>query len=177
MNIPGTLPRTYNDAVRRPRVPAMNGGVLKHAILLIVGLVVAYPFYFMLSSSVKPFFEAIQVPPTILPREIHLENYAEAWSKAPWPRYFANTVLVAGLVSDGRVQPLDDCPEVESISFALCSLPKHLASQNVSSYRDELIVNLTFDGAKLAPELAECLASDLEGLLVEAASREARMAF
>jgi hypothetical protein len=69
----------------------------------------------------------------------------------------------------GRVEPLDDCPEVTSISFALCSLPKHLASLNVSSYRDELIVNLTFDAAKLAPALADRLTSDLEGLLDEAA--------
>lgn len=74
----------------------------------------------------------------------------------------------------GRVQPLDDCPEVDSISFALCSLPKHLASLNVSSYNDQLTVNLTFDAAKLAPDLADRLADDLRELLGRASAvREA----
>jgi len=72
----------------------MNG-LARHAILLALGAVVAYPFYFMLSSSLKPFFEAIQVPPTLFPHELHPENYAEAWNKAPWPRYFANSFLIA----------------------------------------------------------------------------------
>ncbi|MCB2073212.1 MAG: hypothetical protein H6917_14610 [Novosphingobium sp.] len=74
----------------------------------------------------------------------------------------------------GRIQPMEDCPEVEAISFALCSLPRHMASLNVTSYRDQLIVNLTFDAAKLAPEHAERLANDLRQLLEEAATlREA----
>ena len=51
----------------------------------------------MLSSSLKPFFEAIQVPPTLFPHELHPENYAEAWNKAPWARYFANTFLVEAI--------------------------------------------------------------------------------
>jgi hypothetical protein len=65
----------------------------------------------------------------------------------------------------GRVEPLDDCPEVEAISFALCAMPKHLASLNASSYRDRLIMNMTFDAAKLAPELADRLAAEVERLL------------
>lgn len=70
----------------------------------------------------------------------------------------------------GRVEPLTDCPEVEAISFALCAMPKHLASLNVSSYRDRLTVNMTFDAAKLAPELAERLAEDVEAQLRAAAA-------
>ena len=68
----------------------------------------------------------------------------------------------------GRVEPLDDCPEVTAISFALCAMPKHLASLNVSSYRDRLIINQTYDAAKLAPDLADRLARDLESLLISA---------
>jgi NRPS condensation-like uncharacterized protein len=74
----------------------------------------------------------------------------------------------------GRIRPLDDCPEVAAISFALCALPKHLASLNVTSYDDELTVNMTYDAAKLAPELADRLVTDLQTLLGEAAAvREA----
>jgi hypothetical protein len=70
----------------------------------------------------------------------------------------------------GRIAPLGDCPEVMSISGALCALPKHLASLNVSSYRDQLFINMTFDAAKLAPALADRLAGDVAELLDRAAA-------
>ena len=81
----------------------MSARVVRHAILIVLGALVAYPFYFLLSSSLKPFFEAIQVPPTIIPQELHPENYAEAWNKAPWPRYFANTLLIAVAITIGEL--------------------------------------------------------------------------
>ncbi|MCB2061816.1 MAG: condensation domain-containing protein [Novosphingobium sp.] len=68
----------------------------------------------------------------------------------------------------GRMPTLEDCPEVISISGALCSLPRHLASLNVSSYKDELIINMTFDAAKFAPEMADLLAGNLQDLLGKA---------
>jgi multiple sugar transport system permease protein len=103
MNVPNALPRVATSTVRRPALPRAGSSIVRHAILIAVGAVVAYPFYFMLSSSLKPFFEAIQVPPTLFPHELHPENYAEAWNKAPWARYFANTFLVAGLITIGEL--------------------------------------------------------------------------
>ena len=89
--------------MRTRRLPPWAGAVLKHAVLLAVGVAVSYPFYFMLTSSVKSFAEATTTPPTLFPLALHLENYAEAWSKAPWPRYFANTLLIAGLNTLGEL--------------------------------------------------------------------------
>ena len=103
MNVPTTLPRTLERTVRRPLLPRATSTIARHAILLAVGAVVAYPFFFMISTSLKSFFEAIQVPPTIFPGELHPENYVEAWNKAPWGRYFANTFLVAGLITIGEL--------------------------------------------------------------------------
>ena len=70
----------------------------------------------------------------------------------------------------GRVEPLDDCPEVEAISFALLGMPKHLASLNASSYRDAIIINLTSDAAKLPSTLADRMAEHVERLLADAAT-------
>jgi multiple sugar transport system permease protein len=75
----------------RPRV----GTLLKHAVLIAVAALVAYPFYFMVSSSLKDIFEATATPPVVVPTELHPENYTDAWSKAPWGRYFANTIFVS----------------------------------------------------------------------------------
>lgn len=103
MNVPGTLPRVATTTVRRPPLPRAGSSIVRHAILIAVGAIVAYPFYFMLSSSLKPFFEAIQVPPTVFPHEVHPENYTEAWSKAPWPRYFANTLFISLAITVGEL--------------------------------------------------------------------------
>jgi len=77
-------------------------GLLKHAVLLLVGLLLAYPFYFMVTNGVKSFFEATGRP-TLWPHEIHLENYARAWESAPWARYFLNTVVIAVAVTVGEL--------------------------------------------------------------------------
>src|SRR2546427_12727313 len=75
----------------RPRI----GAIAKHIVLIVVAVIVAYPFYFMLTSSFKDQLEAIQTPPTIFPNELHPENYTDAWSRAPWGRYFVNTIFVS----------------------------------------------------------------------------------
>jgi multiple sugar transport system permease protein len=77
--------------------------LVRHAILAGVALLVAYPFYFMISSSLKDILEATRTPPTIFPETLHPENYAEAWSKAPWPRYFLNTTVVSLAITAGEV--------------------------------------------------------------------------
>ena len=97
------LPRVVARPLR-PTLPRWSGSVGKHAVLVLTGVLVAYPFYFMLNTSLKSFFEATTAPPTLFPTEgLHPENYLEAWNKAPWPRYFANTVLIAGANTLGEL--------------------------------------------------------------------------
>jgi len=77
--------------------------VLKHLILAAVAVVIAFPFYWMLTTALKSFFEATLFPPTLFPAEAHPENFVQAWEAAPWARYFANTVIIAVLVTFGDV--------------------------------------------------------------------------
>lgn len=101
MNIPETLVRPA--ARPSPTLPRWAGTAGKHLVLIVVGIGVAYPFYFMVSSGFKSFFEATSTPPTLFPTELHPENFAEAWSKAPWPRYFVNTILIATAITLGEL--------------------------------------------------------------------------
>ena len=73
--------------------------VLKHVVLAAVAIVIAFPFYWMLSTAFKSFFEATQFPPTLFPVEFHLENFATAWGDAPWTGYFRNTFVIAVAVT------------------------------------------------------------------------------
>ena len=88
-----------SESRRRPR----GRTIVKHLILSAVAVVIAFPFYWMLTTAFKSFFEATLFPPTLFPTEAHPENFAQAWAAAPWARYFANTVIIAAFVTAGEV--------------------------------------------------------------------------
>jgi multiple sugar transport system permease protein len=77
--------------------------VLKHLALSAAAVVIAFPFYWMVTTAFKSFFEATQFPPTLVPRELHLENFATAWGDAPWVRFFTNTFVIAVAVTVGEL--------------------------------------------------------------------------
>ncbi len=69
-----------------------------YAFLLIMALVVLFPFYWMIISSLKTLAEYRQAIPTFWPRQIMWGNYAEAFTTANLGNLFMNTLYV-GLVS------------------------------------------------------------------------------
>ena len=66
--------------------------------LIIMAVIILFPFYFMLISSVKSIPEFQRSVPTLFPEEIHLENYVLAFNQANLGRLFMNTLYV-GVVS------------------------------------------------------------------------------
>ena len=69
-----------------------------YAFLLIMALIVLFPFYWMIISSLKTLAEYRQAVPTFWPRQIMWGNYAEAFTTANLGDLFMNTLYV-GLVS------------------------------------------------------------------------------
>jgi len=69
-----------------------------YALLLLGLLAVAGPFLWMVLSSFKPQSELVRVPPTWLPETWTLDNYDRLFTKLDFPRYFFNSVFVAGSV-------------------------------------------------------------------------------
>ncbi|HEY3125579.1 MAG TPA: carbohydrate ABC transporter permease [Candidatus Limnocylindria bacterium] len=102
MNTPQVLPRVIARPLR-PRIPHIGSTLFKHLVLILVGTVVAYPFYFMVTTSLKEFFEATATPPTLFPTSLHFENYVDAWTRQPWGRFFANTFFIAGASVAGEI--------------------------------------------------------------------------
>ena len=72
--------------------------VMLYAFLIIMALIIIFPFYWMLISSVKSLAEYRLSVPTLFPREILLSNYVEAFNQASLGRLFLNTLYV-GVVS------------------------------------------------------------------------------
>ena len=72
--------------------------VLLYTFLAVMALIVIFPFYWMIISSLKSTVEYRLPVPSLFPREIMWGNYVEAFSAANLGRLFLNTVFV-GIVS------------------------------------------------------------------------------
>ena len=69
-----------------------------YAFLIAMALIVLFPFYWMIISSLKSLDEYRMNVPTFFPRQILFSNYAEAFTTASLGRLFYNTMIV-GVVS------------------------------------------------------------------------------
>jgi multiple sugar transport system permease protein len=58
-------------------------------------ILVVFPFYWMIVTSLQPQDAVFNVPPQLWPRHVTFQNYIDAWNSAPWLRYFGNTLFVA----------------------------------------------------------------------------------
>lgn len=72
--------------------------ILIYTFLTIIALSVLFPFYWMLSSSLKEVDEYRANIPTLFPHVLDFHNYVEAFEKANLGRLFLNTLYV-GVVS------------------------------------------------------------------------------
>ena len=72
--------------------------IFVYAFLILIALIVLFPFYWMIISSLKTLSEYKLSVPTLFPRELVFGNYAEAFTEANLGKLFLNTVYV-GIVS------------------------------------------------------------------------------
>ena len=69
-----------------------------YAFLLLMAMVVLFPFYWMIISSLKTLEEYRMSVPTFWPQQMMLSNYAEAFTTANLGTLFINTMIV-GVIS------------------------------------------------------------------------------
>ena len=89
---------------RRRRYVQMLRSTLSHAVVILGGLFVIVPFYWMVMASFKTEWEAFAIPPTFIPTEWMWVNYHNAlFSYVPFGQYFINTTIITGGVMAGRL--------------------------------------------------------------------------
>lgn len=64
-----------------------------HAILILGSVVAAFPFVWMLLTSLKSYQEFIAGQ--LIPDILRFSNYIEAWQMAPFGRYFLNSIFIS----------------------------------------------------------------------------------
>lgn len=77
-------------ALWRKRSRRFRQGLLAVA----VGVVFAFPFYWVIVTSLNTSNRVFQFPPNFLPGGA-VGNYSRAWSETTWVRFFANTVFIS----------------------------------------------------------------------------------
>ena len=72
---------------------------LQYAVAIVVTLIILFPIFWMLISSVKSAEELLAPVPTLWPKEWHFENYLNVLKKAPFGLYYFNTIVsTAGIM-------------------------------------------------------------------------------
>ena len=82
----------------RSRAVGIIAKAFCYAFLIFMALVVLFPFYWMINSSLKSLEEYRQSVPTFWPQKVLCSNYSEAFTAASLGRLFFNTAYV-GIVS------------------------------------------------------------------------------
>lgn len=75
------------------------GNILVHLCLAFGGLLIALPFFYAVSTSLKDMYEVFAIPMRWIPSVFHWENYLIPFQTRPLTRQFLNSVLVSGCVT------------------------------------------------------------------------------
>src|SRR5260370_42530368 len=68
--------------------------VIVLALLAVGALLTAFPFFWMMTTSLKPIAESYTYPPTVLPSTITLDSYLRLFRDFDFGRYLVNTIVV-----------------------------------------------------------------------------------
>ncbi len=90
--------KDMSKVTSRQKVVKVFVQIALYTFLGIMALIVIFPFYWMIISSLKSLTEYKQAIPTLFPEEIVWDNYVQAFKRAELLKLFKNTVIV-GVVS------------------------------------------------------------------------------
>lgn len=89
---------------RTPRLSyRKRENLLKYFLLVIVSLIVIFPYYWMVCTSLKLSTKIFISPPQWWPDPIHWQNYTDLFTKSHFGRYIWNSLKVASLTTVGTV--------------------------------------------------------------------------
>ncbi len=90
------MPVAAPTAIYAPRQHARSWQrrLIGHLILIGLSIIFTLPFFWLISTSLKPAEQLFRLPPEWIPRPFMWENYARATTFIPFFRYFGNTLYI-----------------------------------------------------------------------------------
>lgn len=71
--------------------------------LIVLTVLFLFPLFWSVITAIRDPAELSQVPISIIPKEIHLENFKEAWNSQPFTKYLMNSLFVTTFAVIGMV--------------------------------------------------------------------------
>jgi len=72
-------------------------------VCLAVSVIFLGPVLWMFFTSFKPLEEIRLWPPRVFPINWTLDNYINAWTSTPWPRFFFNSIFLSTVITIGHL--------------------------------------------------------------------------
>jgi multiple sugar transport system permease protein len=79
------------------------GSILLHVVMYGLALITVAPFLWMVLTSFKDLPDILTYPPVWWPKRFIVDNYVNAFSAAPFGRFYFNTIFIAVMVTIGQV--------------------------------------------------------------------------
>src|SRR4051794_9552431 len=68
--------------------------IVVYAILLVLSIAFILPFFWMISTSLKPQDEVFSYPPSFFPTSFQWHNYVDGWRILPFTTFLRNSLIV-----------------------------------------------------------------------------------
>ncbi len=75
------------DSLQKPNIPV-------YIALSVGGILMLFPFVWMILTAFKTNAEAMQIPPVIFPSEWKIDSFLQAMESLPFPKLYLNTALM-----------------------------------------------------------------------------------
>jgi ABC-type glycerol-3-phosphate transport system permease component len=82
-------------ARRRIKVGRISVRTILYVVTIAGAFLYSMPFVWMLSTSVKPGYEVLKIPPQWIPDVWMWENYTRPWTTLPFALFYRNTTIIA----------------------------------------------------------------------------------
>jgi multiple sugar transport system permease protein len=76
---------------------------LLYAVLLVLAIPFVFPFWWMLTSSLKSANEVFAYPPRLIPEVLQWQNFVDIFTYQPFARQYFNSLYIAFLVTIGTI--------------------------------------------------------------------------
>ena len=83
------------DVSARARLTRALGRAFLYLLMALIVFVVAFPLFWMVSTSFKPRTEIYVTPPTLFPMVWTLQNYVDLFAITKFGHYYRNSIIVA----------------------------------------------------------------------------------
>ncbi len=89
--------------MKKKKSSAVLRRVLLYIVLILIAVIMVVPFLWMLSTSLKPQYDAVKIPPVWIPDPPQWENYVKLFTEQPMFQFMLNTIKIVFFVVLGQL--------------------------------------------------------------------------